>query len=108
MNDVTALEGRVTRLENAVTDGFSRIEVLLRQEISDLKAEQITELRKALDRTLDDQRRAWDAIRALEQRWDQRQGSVRTLGGLGSFLAVIFGGLVTWLAAFLTAKPPHP
>jgi len=106
-----ALEGRVSRLEIAVTEGFQRVDVLLRQEISDLKAEQLAELRKQLERSLGDQHRAWDAIRSLEQLKDQRHGSTRTLSGLSSFLAVLFGGIVTMLVAFLTfitTKPPHP
>ena len=105
MNDVPALEGRVSRLEVAVTDGFKRIELLIQKEITDLKSEQLAQFQRTLDWTLDDQRAAWAAIRLLEQYSKQRQRIAQIVGG---FLAVGFGGFVTWLATFLTAQHPHP
>ena len=105
MSDDTALDGRVARLEIAVIDGFQRIEVLVQKEITDLKTEQLAQFQRTLDWTLDDQRAAWAAIRLLEQYSKQRQRMTQIVGG---FLAVGFGGFVTWLATFLAAQHPHP
>ena len=103
--DFPALESRVGRLEIAVIDGFKRIELLIQKEITDLKSEQLAQFQRTLDWTLDDQRAAWAAIRLLEQYSNQRRKVTQIVGG---FLAVGFGGFVTWLATFLTAQHPHP
>ena len=106
---IVALEGRVTRLEVACNDGFSRIEMLLRQEINDLKAEQISELRKSLDRLADDQRRVWEQIYDLQRQNNQRIGSGRTIGGISNFISAIIGGVITAAATYLSAGGrPHP
>lgn len=112
MTEVAALDARVTRLEGQITDGFDRIEGLLRQEINDLKAEQISELRKANDRLADDQRRLWDRLIDVERREHGRDetssGQSRILGGVGHFLSAIAGGAIAWLATLFTGgTPPH-
>ncbi len=110
---VAALDSRVTRLENQITLGFERIESLLRQEINDLKAEQINELRKANDRLADDQRRLWDRLVEMEQRENLRVGAqgggLRVLGAIGHFLSAACGGAITWIATWLagSGSPPH-
>lgn len=110
MSEVAALEGRVTRLETQISDGFERIENLLRTEINDLKTEQITDLRDANKRLADDQRRLWERLGDLERRENQRVGGHKALWDLGHLLSVVFGGLVTWLATWVASgkTPPHP
>lgn len=112
MSEVAALDTRVTRLEDQITDGFARIEGLLRQEINDLKAEQISELRKANERLADDQRRLWDRLIEVERREHGRDGTSsgqsRILGGIGHFLSAVAGGVITWIATFFSGgTPPH-
>lgn len=110
MTEVAALDARVTRLEDQITSGFERIENLLRQEISDLKTEQISELRKDKDRIADDQRRLWDRLVEMERRENRRAGDHtgqhRVLGGIGHFLSAGLGGLITWLATWFSGNPP--
>ena len=108
MPDAGALEGRVTRLENAVTNGFERIEGLLRQEINDLKTEQIKDLREANNRLADDQRRLWDQVTELQRRDYQRIGSGRTIGAITNIMSAVFGGSVAALVAYFTTLKPHP
>jgi hypothetical protein len=110
MNDNAALEGRVTRLENAVTEGFSELKVIVRQEISDLKTEQIADLRKANERLGDDQRRLWDRVSELERRDHERKGSGRLVGSITYFMSAGLGGFATWFATWITATggKPHP
>lgn len=108
MTEVAALETRVTRLENQISAGFERIEELLRSEISDLKTEQLTDLRKTNDRLADDQRRAWEAIRTLEQREAQRYGGDRKVGSWAHFVSGGIGGVITAAVTWFSTRPPHP
>lgn len=110
--EVTALDARMTRLEDQATAGFNRIETLIRQEINDLKTEQINDLRKANDRLSDDQRRLWDRVNDLERRENVRVGEKRSMGRAANFLSATlgagFGALVSWLTAWLSnGAPPH-
>ncbi len=112
MTEVAALDARVTRLEDQITTGFNEIKGLLRQEISDLKGEQINELRKANERLADDQRRLWDRVTEMERREVRRAGEGtgqhRVLGGIGHFLSAGLGGAITLLATWLSGgTPPH-
>lgn len=112
MTEVAALDARVTRLEDQITTGFNRIESLLRQEINDLKTEQINDLRKQNERLADDQRRLWDRLGDMERRETSRtsdqRGQHRVIGGIGHFLSAICGGAITWLATlFSGGTPPH-
>jgi len=109
MTEVAALEGRVTRLETQISEGFNRIENMLQREISDLKTDQISDLKKANERIADDQRRAWDAIESLRRREDQRFGGERKLGSISHFLAGGFGAAITWVGTWLASgRAPHP
>ena len=112
MTEVTALDNRVTRLENQITIGFQEIKDLLRQEINDLKAEQINELRKANDRLADGQRRLWEKVFEMERREVRRAGehggSNKVLGAIGHFLSAAAGGVITWLATWLSSGSPPP
>lgn len=107
MSEVAALDARMTRLEDQVTAGFNRIETLMRQEINDLKIEQINQLRKEQERLGDDQRRLWDRLVAIELRESQRVARDRTLGSIGHFLSGALGALITWAATWFSGAPPH-
>src|SRR4029077_8242830 len=76
---IDLLEGRVDSLEKAITDGLSRIETLLRQQIQDLKSEQLKDLKDNYLRIADDQRRLWDAVRALEMARSRSDGGGRVM-----------------------------
>jgi hypothetical protein len=110
MSEVVALESRVTRLENQITAGFEKIEGLLRSEISDLKSEQITDLREANKRLADDQRRLWERLSDLERRENMRIGSHRQISAIAHFVSAALGGLLTWALTWMTSGrvPPHP
>lgn len=111
MSELAALENRVTRLENVFSDGLARIESLIRGEITDLKNEQIADLREANRRLADDQRRLWEALRIVENRENQRTGSDRTTGkAFMSLMMLLSAGLasfITWVTTLLGVKP-HP
>lgn len=111
-HEVAALDGRVTRLENQITEGFDRLEMLLRQEISDLKSEQIADLRKQNERLGDDQRRLWDRLVEVERRENRRAGEHggqgRILSGIWTFVAAVAGGIITWLATYFSSGSPPP
>jgi hypothetical protein len=101
---IDLLERRVNSLEQAITDGLTRIETLLRQQIQDIKSEQLKDLKDNYQRLADDQRRAWDAIRELEKSRSQTAGGVRVMDRLWMVLgAPVAAAIIAWLAA--THKP---
>lgn len=111
MTEVAALEARVTRLEDQISTGFDRIEMLLRQEISDLKKEQIDDLKKANERLADDQRRMWDRVVDMERRENRRvgdhSGERRAWSAVGHFMSAAAGATITWLFTWMSGgKPP--
>lgn len=109
MSEVDALESRVSRLESQITDGFQRIESLLRAEISDLKTEQINDLREANKRLGDDQRRLWERVNDVERRENIRMGGDRKLGSISHFLSAAIGALIGAFTSWLSAgRGPHP
>ena len=109
MTEVAALDARVTRMETQITEGFNRIENMLQREISDLKTDQISDLKEQNKRIADDQRRAWDAIESLRRREDQRYGGERKLGSITHFLAGGIGAAITWVATLISSgRAPHP
>jgi len=72
-------EGQINlKLEN-LADQLREVKDLIIREITDLKNEQIADLRKENERIADDQRRAWDAIRSLEQDRSRSHGSSKVL-----------------------------
>jgi hypothetical protein len=118
MSELVALEGRVTRLESAYSrlegvfaTGLSEIKELIRGEITDIKNEQIADLRDANRRLADDQRRLWEALRVVENRENQRTGSDRTTGkAFTALMMLITAGVasfMTWLAGLFSVHP-HP
>jgi regulator of replication initiation timing len=115
MSEVAALDQRVSRLESQIVDGIDRIEKLLRQEINDLKTEQIKDLREQNTRLADDQRRLWDRLTEVERRENRRAGveghSSRLMGGLGHFLTALAASGLTWIATLFSGSggnvPPH-
>jgi hypothetical protein len=112
-NEIAVLDQRVTRMEVQISAGFAEIKELLRQEITDLKTDQISDLRKTNERLADDQRRLWDRVVEMERRENRRagdhNGQSRVLGAIGHFLSAAAGGVITWLATWLTGggSPPH-
>lgn len=66
MTMTEAGEDRINlKLEN-LGDQVSELKDLILREITDLKNEQIADLRRDNERLADDQRRSWEAIRSLE------------------------------------------
>lgn len=108
MTEVAALETRVTRMENQISAGFERIEGLLRNEIDDLKREQLSDLRDANRRLGDDQRRLWEGLRTLEARENQRFGGDKKLGAISHLFSIILGGLIATVASWFSGGGPHP
>lgn len=87
---IAAIETAVTGLTSAV----GRLEALIREEIQDLKREQIADLRKANDRLADDQRRAWEAIRELEKNRSGISAAFKTAHAISSLIVALIGGAV--------------
>lgn len=112
MTEIAAVNERVNRLEGQITTGFDRLENLLRQEINDLKTEQIKDLREANTRLADDQRRLWERVFEMERRENLRAGDQggqhRVLGAIGHFLSAACGGAITWLATWFVGGSPPP
>jgi hypothetical protein len=108
MNDIAALEVRITRLENdfvdlrtTITSGFADIKAMLREEISDLKKEQISDIKN-------DNQRLWKEVADLKIARNERDGSNKAFINITHFIAVMFGGLVTWLATWIASGKAHP
>jgi hypothetical protein len=126
---VPALERRVSRVEDAVdrmpdrvAAGFAEVKDFIRQEIQDLKADHLGGIRATIERVerdhkgeqgrlTDDLRRAWDAIRKLEDDRNREAGGRRVTSSMGHTLTALLsgssGGLVGWLLARLGGGPSH-
>lgn len=87
---IAALEAIVSNLTTAV----NRLDATITEKISAIKDEQILYLREADQRLADDQRRAWEAIRALENDRFKRQGSISAMLTAVSALVGLIGGAV--------------
>jgi len=114
---IAALDKRVSNLESAVTASLNRIETLIRQQIQDLKAEHIGEVRKNLERVerefkeeevrcAKDRHETWERLRELEKSEERRSGGGNLLGSIGHYLAVLFGGAIGALITWLSRSPP--
>ncbi len=101
---VEILDGRVTRLEEAISNGLARIEDLLRTSITDLKGEQIKDLKDSYTRLADDQRRIWDAIRELEKHRDTTAGGQRVWNSIWNVGSAALGGSGVAIASWLAGK----
>lgn len=115
---IAALDGRITKLEQDIPSGFRRIETLIREEIQDLKKDQLSDIKamidrverdvtKQVDRIADDQRRSWDAVRALESRENQRTGGSKAFGAITHFISAAIGGLITLLGTWIHYMGSH-
>jgi hypothetical protein len=102
---VAGLDDRVSHVNTRITEGFDHLNNLLQREITELKDEQISDLKKANERLADDQRRLWDLVLTNEAR---RAGSRETLFSAGHVLMVILGGLITVFASWALGVPIHP
>jgi hypothetical protein len=116
-----AIEGRVSRLEQTVTDGLSEIKELIVREIQELKNEQLGDIKKSIDRVekdlkgehtrlADDQRRLWDQVNGLLYRENQRIGAGNLKNNILHVCSVLVGGLITAGATFVLQRGPlvHP
>jgi len=97
--------GRVQRMELAIetlVQSVARLENLIKEEITDLKREQIADLRKANDRLAEDQRRAWEAIRELEQTKNRQQGGIGAIhAALMALVGMMSGAIGAVIAKLL-------
>ena len=91
-------EAQVTQQLEHLTASIDRLEQLIMREIQDLKSEQIADLRRHIERLADDQRRAWEAIRTIENSTYQYYGGVKALHAT---IAIISGMLGAGIAALI-------
>jgi hypothetical protein len=118
----SALETRVTALEGAVNKGLDEIKELIHDEIQELKNEQLKEIKASIDRVerdvreenkrlADDQRRLWDAVRALEADRNANAGAAVTKRSYSHVITgLLSGGGVAFIAWLLgrIGLGPHP
>jgi len=125
-----ALEVRVGKLENALTEGLKDIKQLIVDEIRDLKSEQLADIRGTVDRVektlkeeltrlADDQRRLWDDVQkranrteldgisarvsATETRLSTLEGRDNQRQGASRALIAIWAGISFLTSAAITA-----
>lgn len=96
MERIPAIIQQLTDLASAV----ARLEMLIRNEISDLKTEQIADVKNSINRIADDQRRLWDAVRTIENARHESQGGVKAL-----YAAFLIIG--SFIGSFITAIVPR-
>jgi len=95
---IPAMISQIETLQQSVT----RIEALITREIQDLKNEQIADLRRQNDRLADDQRRAWEAIRALENERNRMYGGVKVIHAVVATVSGLVGaGVAALVGKFL-------
>lgn len=99
---VERIPAMMEKLEN-LTTSVARLEDLIVREIQELKAEQIADLKRQNERLADDQRRAWEAIRMLENKGNQYYGGVKVIHAV---IATV-SGLVGAALASLISKLIH-
>jgi chromosome segregation ATPase len=110
--ELSGLTTRVGTLETRVDSGFDRLEQLFKQEINDLKQEQLSDAKREITRLGDDQRRIWDELhsqsRLMTQRDAQREArhesqkeAKETIFNMGNLIALLFGGVLTAIATWL-------
>lgn len=87
-----------TQLES-LHAAVARVEIKLDKEISELKSEQIADLRKQNERIADDQRRLWDRVGKLEsERIPQIEAAQREHQGgirVGQAILTVVGSLLS-------------
>jgi chromosome segregation ATPase len=115
---LAAVESRVTKLEDSLNNGLDEIKTLIRQEIQDLKSEQLNDIKGTIDRVerdlkaehgrlAGDQQRLWDRVSNLERRDNERQGSKRTIGDISHFISAAIGALMTAAGTWLLTGKMH-
>lgn len=82
-------------------EAVQRIEATIAKDISLLKTEQIAELRKAVDRIADDQRRLWEALRPLERRQYEQAGGSRVIHGGIALVSGFISSIVTLIGSLI-------
>ena len=109
---IPVLEERVARLEHGVTAGLERIENIIRQEIQDLKSDQLKDIKASIDRVerdlkgdhqrlADDQRRLWEAVRTLEKSNNERIGGTKTASAVAHLTSGTVGGTIAAIVAWM-------
>ena len=91
---VERIPAMIQQLEN-LSQAIGRLEGLIHNEISDLKNEQIADLKRAVERIADDHRRLWEAVRAIENARSATQGGVKTLYAVFVIASSILSSFVT-------------
>jgi len=108
---IVALDNRVTRLEAQISTGFERLENLLRTEITDLKSEQIKDLREGNSRLADDQRRLWEHIGRLElgngEQSGVRKGTSKAMDRAWNAFSLMIGGVLALVGSWLSIGRSH-
>ncbi len=82
-----------------LTETVNRLEELIMREIKELKSEQIAELKRQNERLADDQRRAWEAIRAIENRENRMAGRDRAVQAMIGVIGLFLGSAATAFVA---------
>jgi hypothetical protein len=95
---VDALSGEIKRLENIWSSSVDDIKATIRSEVSDLKAEQIADLKRqinTMDQRMDGQNVMLADVRTKQDRWDTGASVlnwiVRVLVGVGGAVAGYLG-----------------
>jgi molecular chaperone GrpE (heat shock protein) len=94
---VERIPAMMEKLEH-LTEGMSRLEALISREINDLKSEQIADLKRQNERLGDDQRRAWEAIRTLENKQNQYYGGVKIVHAVVATVSGLLGAALASVA----------
>lgn len=98
---VERIPAMMEKLEH-LTEGMARLEALISREIQELKSEQIADLKRQNERLADDQRRAWEAIRNIENKGNQYYGGVKVMHAIVATVSGLFGaGIAAVLAKFI-------
>ena len=93
---VERIPAMMEKLEH-LTESVARLDDLIRREIQELKSEQIADLKRQNERLADDQRRAWEAIRNLENSQNQAFGGVKAIHGVIGTVSGLIGAVMAIL-----------
>lgn len=97
---VRTLEASFTRTEAIIERTFAELKAMIKDEVLRLKNDQLAEIRKEAERLADDQRRSWEAIRALERNENERKGGFKIIHALWAAVLAALGAIATLLVAY--------
>ncbi len=98
VNRVERIPAIMQQLEH-LTASVQRLEGLIVREIQELKSEQIADLRRQNERLADDQRRAWEAIRHLENKCSQYYGGMKMAHTITATVSALIGASIAAVIA---------